>query len=190
MNDKDYFDSVFGTPEQREIERTVRQRHAKIRHEQEMRDDIALRVLIALIEKASHPIDFLATLPVNAYQFADAMLAVREGQAPKSITSVSVNITGEGGGGSGGACAKAAELEPTVHIGKSGTLNYQDGLNAGVRVKFIGNRDAHYGTVSTQRNEERGLVLVIWDRGPATWERMSLLRIVGKNDGKDLGQIK
>ena len=50
MNDKDNFDSVFGNAQEREIEMAARQRRARIRHEEEMRDDIAVRVLIAMIE--------------------------------------------------------------------------------------------------------------------------------------------
>lgn len=72
MNDKDHFDSVFGLAQN------------KLRTE--MRDDIAVRVLIAMIEATPTEVSQNATedtvpeMARTAYRFADAMLAAREGK--------------------------------------------------------------------------------------------------------------
>lgn len=161
-----HFESIFGkTPEEKvdDMIKTSARLETRARIERDaMRDDIAIRVLIAMIETTPKPIDYLATFPINAYQFADAMMAAREGQVPKAATSVAVKITGEGGGGPGG--------------------QWPDGFNEGVRVQFIGNDPAHRGTVIAKGNRERNLVVVQWDRGPATWESTSTLRIIGDDE--------
>jgi hypothetical protein len=83
MNEKDHFDSVFGVGQN------------KLRTE--MRDDIAVRVLIAMIETttpvSAHKDSEAATVPMmarTAYSFADAMLAAREGKkaTPEEVVKV------------------------------------------------------------------------------------------------------
>lgn len=150
MNDKDHFDSVFG----------VAQNKART----EMRDDIAVRVLIAMIEttpppsdgRAASGADMIPSIARTAYRFADAMMAARGGREEKP------------------SCIMDGAIPVEINIG------IWD-FKVGDQVKFTEKAKAgllhDYGIGVIVRNGVDGAEFVIdWENGYTSKESVSSLR--------------
>lgn len=140
MNEKDHFDSVFGVAQN------------KLRTE--MRDDIAVRVLIAMIETTPATIEHTASQVVidrapgmarTAYHFADAMLAAREGK--KATPEEVVNVV------------KVIQ-EPVHSIDIKSVIHRTDEFEPGCKV--LGLDHGKIGTVTGKPSDMHGQIPVKW----------------------------
>lgn len=180
--DKQIDDEIFRSKE----EKDKRERYARLQHEKVMRDDIAIRVLIAMVEtakpdeNAQRSVDRISDMARTAYRFADAMLAARAGERKAAIEEIvkvlqtpinSIDIKS----------TISREDESAFNIDEKGQAKWADGFNEGVRVQFnSGIKEASCGVIENGRIPERGLVIVRWDEdATTTWEKISTLRIIG-----------